>query len=179
MLTQSNPGAVGFPLQQATLRIHYLATEKLILGNCFVIRFVFDCLVVHHDTLRYPVMYRLMSFKDCTIQKRCAVRLFENFIFTEISIFVFEKFEIDFEPLLELLDVCQISSDAETSSARILEILQNDDFFANASTCHFRDLIFFEKFTFSYEINLQALPPVTRLTVHWRPYVSDAWRPEK
>ena len=65
MVTQSNPGAVGFPLQQATLRIHYLATENPVLGICFVNRFVLDCLVVHHDTLRYAGMYRLISLEDC------------------------------------------------------------------------------------------------------------------
>ena len=38
MLTQSNPKAVGFPLQQATLRTHYLATEKLFFGICSIPR---------------------------------------------------------------------------------------------------------------------------------------------
>ena len=64
MLAQSNPGAVGFSAQQATLRISYLATEKLNFANCFVIRFVLDSLAAHHDTLRYPGTYRLRSFED-------------------------------------------------------------------------------------------------------------------
>ena len=65
MPAQSNPGAAGFSAQQATLRISYLATEKLNFANCFVIRFVLDTLAVHRDTLRYPGMYQLMSFEDC------------------------------------------------------------------------------------------------------------------
>ena len=64
MLAQSNTGAVGFSPQLADGRIHYLAAEKLNFANCFVIRFVLDILAVHHDTLRYPGMYQLMSFED-------------------------------------------------------------------------------------------------------------------
>ena len=63
MLAQSNPGAVGFSLQLADFRIHYLATKKLNFANCFVNRFVLDSLAVLHDTLRYPGMYRLMSYE--------------------------------------------------------------------------------------------------------------------
>ena len=65
MLAQSNAEAVGFWPQQADLRISYPASEKLIFANSFEIRFLLDSLVVHHDALRYPRMYRLMSFEDC------------------------------------------------------------------------------------------------------------------
>ena len=34
------------------------------LANCFVVRFVLDSLVVHHDTLRYSGTYRLMLFES-------------------------------------------------------------------------------------------------------------------
>ena len=47
-----------------TLRISYLASEKLNFANCFVSRFVLESLAVLHDTLRYPGMYQLMSFED-------------------------------------------------------------------------------------------------------------------
>ena len=49
-----NPGAVGFSPQQAALRIHSLAAEKLIFEIFVVIRFVLEGLLVHHDTLMYP-----------------------------------------------------------------------------------------------------------------------------
>ena len=63
----------AIPLQQASLRIQYLAAEKLICAICFVICFVFDSLVALDDTEVYPGMYRMMSFEDCTIQKRRTV----------------------------------------------------------------------------------------------------------
>ena len=53
MLAHSNAGAVAFLQKLAARSISHPATEKLIFGNCFVICFVFDCLAVHHDTLRY------------------------------------------------------------------------------------------------------------------------------
>ena len=67
MLAQSNPGAGGFSPQQATLRIHYLATEKLFFGIRSAIRFILDSLLAHQDTLWYPGKYRLGSFEDRTI----------------------------------------------------------------------------------------------------------------
>ena len=64
MLAQSETGAVAFPPQLAARSISYLATEKLIFANCFLIRVVLDSLVAHHDTMMYPRMYGLMSFED-------------------------------------------------------------------------------------------------------------------
>ena len=63
MLTKSNPGAV-FALELRCERIGYLATENTNFDNLSSIRFLLDSLKVHHDTLRYPGMYQLMSFED-------------------------------------------------------------------------------------------------------------------
>ena len=53
MLTQSNPAAVGFSPQQALRQKTCLASETSFFENFFVIRFVLECLKVHHDILRY------------------------------------------------------------------------------------------------------------------------------
>ena len=53
MLTQSNPGAVGFLSQQVAARMHYLATENLIFEFRLTIRFALNYLKVLGNTLMY------------------------------------------------------------------------------------------------------------------------------
>ena len=64
MLTQSNPGAVGFSSQQAAARMHYLATENSIFEFCFVIRSILDYLKVLDSTLMFLGIDHLIPFED-------------------------------------------------------------------------------------------------------------------
>ena len=59
----SDTEAAGFSPQVAARTISYLATEKSTLADCYDVRVVLDCLVVQRDALRYPEVYRLMSFE--------------------------------------------------------------------------------------------------------------------
>ena len=170
MLAQSNTGAVGFSLELADGRIHYLATEKLNFANCFAIRFVSDSLAVHHDTLRYP------GIDWCHLKikwnRKGGLFDFPKSLFFENSRFVFifivfklgTKWSYDyFLSFFEYEDVMRSLADTWKVEKMHFDHFLNNDHFRN-----FRKWNIIFVFQKHQLIALRALPPVTRLTVHWR-----------
>ena len=96
----------------------------LIFATCSVVRFVSDCLVAHHDTLRYSGTFQLMSFEDSMKYKRLPVWLSEEFIVWKIAeIFKFWKsiLTIMWQSIIYYISSIQMSWDR-------LQMLKNVDY---------------------------------------------------
>ena len=62
-LNHSTSPSASDHVDSSLAALSYLATKKLNFANCFVIRLLLDSLAVLHDTLRYPGLYRLVSYE--------------------------------------------------------------------------------------------------------------------
>ena len=83
MLTQSSSGEVVLVATGGPTNVLFGATNRFL--RFLVIHFVLDCHAVHHDTLRYLGVYRLMSYEETKNALRSPERPFENLIFVRLK----------------------------------------------------------------------------------------------